>query len=167
MAITFNADEIFEIAEQIERNGQKFYSKSSERVQNKQAKAVLKNLADMETKHLETFQRLHAKIDAKTREELTWDPDGQAVAYLRAAADSHIFKTDTDPTSLLSDNSDPKEILELALQFEKDSVVYFLGVSDMVPERLGKAEVLRLAKQEQGHIAIIQRTLSTLNELKR
>ena len=162
MAITFNADEIFEIAEQIERNGQKFYSISAQRVSEPSTKKVLTDLAEMEADHLKIFQNLHAKLNAQARDELTWDPDGESVAYLRAAADSHIFKTDTDPSSLLSDNSDPKEILELALQFEKDSVVYFLGVADMVPERLGKSEVLGLAKQEQGHIALIQRTLSGL-----
>lgn len=162
MAITFNADEIFEIAEQIERNGQKFYSTSAQRVSEPATKSVLTDLANMEAEHLKTFQNLHAKLDAQAREELTWDPDGQAVAYLRAAADSHIFKTDVDPLSLLSDNAGAREILELALQFEKDSVIYFLGVADMVPERLGKADVLSLAKQEQGHIALIQRTLSSL-----
>lgn len=162
MAITFNADEIFEIAEQIERNGQKFYSTSAQRVSEPATKSVLTDLANMEAKHLETFQKLHAQLDSKAREELTWDPDGQAVAYLRAAADSHIFKTDVDPLSLLSDDAGAREILELALQFEKDSVVYFIGVADMVPERLGKADVLGLAKQEQGHIALIQRTLSGL-----
>ena len=162
MAITFNADEIFEIAEQIERNGQKFYSISAQRVSEPSTKKVLTDLAEMEADHLKIFQNLHAKLNAQARDELTWDPDGESVAYLRAAADSHIFKTDTDPSSLLSDNSDPKEVLELALQFEKDSVVYFLGVADMVPERLGKKEVLGLAKQEQGHIAMIQLVLSSL-----
>lgn len=162
MAITFNADEVFDIAERIEQNGQTFYSTSAQRVSEPAAKAVLSDLANMETEHLKTFQNLHAKLDAKAREELTWDPDGEAVAYLRAAADSHIFKAATNPSSLLSDNAGAREILELALQFEKDSVVYFLGLSDMVPERLGKTEVLGLAKQEQGHIALIQRTLSGL-----
>ena len=162
MAITFNADEIFEIAEQIERNGQKFYSTSAQRVSEPTAKSVLTDLANMEAEHLKIFQNLHAKLDAQAREELTWDPDGEAVAYLRAAADSHIFNTAKDPSSLLPDKAGAREILELALQFEKDTVVYFLGVADMVPERLGKAEVLGLAKQEQGHIALIQRTLSGL-----
>ena len=162
MAITFNTDEVFDIAEQIEGNGQKFYSTSAQRVNEPKAKSVLTDLANMEAEHLKTFQSLHAKLDAKTREELTWDPDGEAVAYLEAAANSHIFKTSADPSSLLPNNAGAKEILELALQFEKDTVVYFLGVADMVPERLGKSEVLGLAKQEQGHIALIQRTLSSL-----
>ena len=162
MAITFNADEIFDIAEQIESNGQKFYSTSAQRVSEPTAKKVLANLAEMEAEHLKTFRNLHARLDAKAREELTWDPEDESVAYLRAAADSHIFKASVDPSSLVADDSDARQILELALQFEKDSVVYFLGIADMVPERLGKSEVLGLAKQEQGHIALIQRTLSSL-----
>jgi len=162
MAITFNADEIYNIAEQIERNGQKFYSDSAERVKEPLAKQVLQDLADMEAEHLKTFQALHARLSEQARDQITWDPDGQAGAYLQAAADSHVFKTSADPTSLLEDNADARQILELALQFEKDTVIYFLGVADMVPERLGKADVLGLVKQEQGHIALIQRTLSKI-----
>ena len=162
MAITFNADEIYNIAEQIERNGQKFYSDSAGRVKEPPAKQVLQDLADMEAEHLKTFQALHAKLSEQARDQITWDPDSQAGAYLQAAADSHVFKTSADPTSLLEDNAGARQILELALQFEKDTVIYFLGVADMVPERLGKADVLGLVKQEQGHIALIQRTLSKI-----
>ncbi len=162
MAITFNADEIYNIAEQIERNGQKFYSDSAQRVKEPLAKKVLQDLADMEVGHLKTFKALHAALTEQARQEITWDPDDEAGAYLKAAADSHVFKTNADPTSLLKDNTDAREILQLALQFEKDSVIYFLGVADMVPEHLGKSDVLGLAKQEQGHIALIQRTLSKL-----
>ncbi len=162
MAITFNADEIYNIAEQIERNGQNFYRDSARRVKESVAKQVLQDLGEMEAGHLKTFQALHAGLTEQAREEITWDPQGEAGAYLKAAADSHVFKTNSDPTSLLKDNTDAREILELALQFEKDSVIYFLGVADMVPDHLGKADVLGLAKQEQGHIALIQRTLSQL-----
>ena len=162
MAITFNADEIYNIAEQIERNGQKFYSDSAQRVKESVTKQVLQDLADMEVDHLKTFQALHADLTEQARQEITWDPQGEAGAYLQAAADSHVFKTNTDPTSLLEDNADARQILELALQFEKDSVIYFQAVADMVPERLGKTDVLGLVKQEQGHIALIQRTLSKL-----
>ncbi|MCK4851138.1 MAG: rubrerythrin, partial [Phycisphaerae bacterium] len=90
MAITFNADEIYNIAEQIERNGQKFYSDSAERVKEPSATKVLQDLADMEAEHLKTFQALHAKLSEQARQEITWDPDGEAGAYLQAAADSHV-----------------------------------------------------------------------------
>ena len=162
MAITFNADEIYNIAEQIERNGQKFYSDSAGRVSESVAKQVLQDLADMEVGHLKTFKALHAGLTEQAREEITWNPDGQAGAYLKAAADSHVFKTNADPSSLLKNNTDAREILELALQFEKDSVIYFLGVAEVVPEHLGKSDVLGLAKQEQNHIALIQSVLSKL-----
>ena len=108
------------------------------------------------------FKALHAALSEQAREEITWDPDGQAGAYLKAAADSHVFKTNADPSSLLKNNTDAREILELALQFEKDSVIYFLGVAEVVPEHLGKSDVLGLAKQEQDHIALIQSVLSKL-----
>ncbi len=162
MAITFNADEIYNIAEQIERNGQKFYTDSAQRVSEPIAKEVLQDLAEMEVGHLKTFKALHAALSEQAREEITWDPDGQAGAYLKAAADSHVFKTDADPSSLLKNNSDAREILELALQFEKDSVIYFLAFAEVVPEQLGKSDVLGLAKQEQNHIALIQSVLSKL-----
>ena len=162
MAITFNADEIFGIGEKIERNGEKFYTLSAQRVADPKAKKVLQDLAGMERNHLKVFQDLHAQIDQVAVKETTWDPDGEGPAYLQATADSHIFRSTDDPTTLLADAADPKEILELALQFEKDSVIYFRGVAEVVPEHLGKADVLELAKQEQNHIVLIQKTLSKL-----
>ncbi|MCK4850809.1 MAG: hypothetical protein KAT11_05625, partial [Phycisphaerae bacterium] len=84
----------------------------------------------------------------------------------QAAADSHVFKTNADSISLLKDSANAREVLELALQFEKDTVIYFLGIADIVPERLGKADILGLVKQEQGHIGLIQRTLSTLKRVE-
>ena len=162
MAITFNADEIYKIAEQIELNGHKFYSDSAMRVKDSGAKQVLQDLAGMEIGHLKAFKALRAGLTEQAREDLTWDPEGQAGAYLKAAADSHVFKDTIDPTSLLKNNADAREILELALQFEKDSVIYFLGVAGVVPEHRGKSDVLGLAKQEQDHIALIQGVLSKL-----
>ena len=69
MAITFNADEIYNIAEQIERNGQKFYSDCALRVRESVAKQVLQDLAGMELGHLKIFKALHAGLNEKAREE--------------------------------------------------------------------------------------------------
>jgi rubrerythrin len=50
MSITFNAFEIFEIAEQIERNGVKFYRKAAKGISDQDLRQTLLELADMEEK---------------------------------------------------------------------------------------------------------------------
>ena len=47
MSLDFNADEVFEIAEQIERNGSEFYRKAAENMSNPKAKEFLNHLAEM------------------------------------------------------------------------------------------------------------------------
>ena len=55
MSIKFNADEIFEIAIQIEKNGEKFYRKAAEAVSDEDARQTFIELADMEVAHIKTF----------------------------------------------------------------------------------------------------------------
>ncbi len=49
MSITFNAFEIFEMAEQIERNGVKFYRKAAEIFTDRDISQTLLEFADMES----------------------------------------------------------------------------------------------------------------------
>ncbi|GAH47433.1 unnamed protein product [marine sediment metagenome] len=56
MGITFNADEIFEMAEEIERNGAKYYREAAEKASDKKTKQMLLDMAAMEDEHLETFE---------------------------------------------------------------------------------------------------------------
>jgi rubrerythrin len=56
MSITFNADEIFEMAEEIERNGAKYYREAAEKASEKETKQMLLDMATMEDGHLQTFQ---------------------------------------------------------------------------------------------------------------
>ena len=56
------------------------------------------------------------------------------------------------------------EVFEMAIQIEKDSIVFFLGMQDMVPQKLGKADVGRLVEEEKGHIRFIKETMEPLVE---
>ena len=62
MGITFNADEIFEMAEQIERNGVKFYNKAAGNVSDGEVRAMLLALAEMEVDHEKTFSAMRAEL---------------------------------------------------------------------------------------------------------
>ena len=58
MSIAFNADEVFEMAEEIERNGAKFYREAASKSTNREIREMFLNMASMEDGHLRTFQEM-------------------------------------------------------------------------------------------------------------
>ena len=58
MAMAFNADEIFEMAEEVERNGSKFYREAAARAADLQIKNMFLGLAAMEDGHLRIFHEM-------------------------------------------------------------------------------------------------------------
>ncbi|MHC4125863.1 MAG: ferritin family protein, partial [Planctomycetota bacterium] len=81
MAITFNADEIFEMAEEIERNGAKFYRKAAEKTSDKETRSLLGNLAEMEDGHLKVFEEMRKELSGREKERDIFDPDNEAALY--------------------------------------------------------------------------------------
>ena len=50
---------------------------------------------------------------------------------------------------------DFKQILRSAIQAEKDSIVLYLGMKEMVPQKAGKDKIDAIIKEEMGHIRIL------------
>lgn len=83
--------------------------------------------------------------------------------YLQAMADGYVFDIRSDPSELLTGKETLADILRTAIGLEKDSIVFYLGIRDMVPERLGRDKVNDIIKQEMSHITILSKKLSSLN----
>jgi rubrerythrin len=162
MSIQFNADEIFEMAEQIERNGAKFYRKAAEGFEDTGTRDTLLNLASWEDEHLRIFSEMRAELPDKNRGWEMFDPEGQTAMYLRAMADGHIFDAKTDPSESLTGNETLEEIYRTALGLEKDSIVFYQGIREMVPERLGKDKIDDVIKEEMKHVTILSNQLAAL-----
>lgn len=149
----FNADDIFEMAEQMERNGAKFYRSAAEAVTNQQAKDFLIRLAEMEDAHEITFSQMHSTLKDNEKGATVFDPEGEAVEYLRALADTRVFfKKEIDTTSM-------EAILKDAITAEKDSIVFYLGMRDAVPENMGRHHLDDIIKEEMGHIQLLSKEL--------
>jgi len=162
MSISFNADEIFEMAEEIERNGVEFYRKAAQNVNDKKTKQMLLDMAEMEDGHLRTFQQMREELDSADRVETVFDPDNQAALYLRAMADARGSEGKISPTEELTGRETPKEILETALNSEKDSVVFYFGLKGLVPPKAGRDKVEAIITEELGHITTLLRQLEAL-----
>ncbi len=163
MSYPFNADEIFEIAEQIEVNGGKFYRRASESFDKEEIRSLMMNLARMEDRHKETFADIRENLSAKERQPTVYDPLDEAVLYIRAFADGHVFKVDADVDTFFNGDETFEDVLHKAIGFEKDSIVFYVGIRDLVPEDLGKADIEQIIREEKQHIVILTKELAALN----
>ncbi|KPK74739.1 MAG: hypothetical protein AMJ79_13285 [Phycisphaerae bacterium SM23_30] len=162
MAITFDADEIFEMAQQIERNGARFYRTAAQNAPHPQVKKILEELADMELDHLKTFSDLRAELTAKDSLS-AYDPDDQAARYLHAIVEGRIFDAQADPAQKLTQHQTPRDILQTAIGLEKDSIVFYLAMKERLTSQTGKEKIDAIIKEEMGHVLLLKDTLDHLD----
>ena len=163
MSITFNADEIFEMAEQIERNGARFYRDAAAQAPDSKTKKFLESLGEMEDTHLAIFSDMRTELTGADTEMLTYDPDDQGALYLQAMADAHGTEGRISVAQPLTGKESLEEIIEIALKAEKNSICFYLGIKDLVTSDSSTEQVSQIIKEEMGHIAVRQKKLSTLN----
>ncbi len=157
--ITFNADEIFEMAEEIERNGAKFYRVAADSAEGQQ-KALLLRLSIMEDEHEKLFAEMKAELTASEKQPQIFDPDHENVLYLSAMADDEVFKA--DPSEKLTGEESDQEILNIAIDLEKDSVIFYQCMKEMVPKSAGKERLDWIINQEIGHIHDLYKQLKAI-----
>ena len=162
MSFQFNVDEIFEMAEQIERNGARFYRKAAQMVEGEKIAKLLLDLAAWEDGHEKAFATLRETLTASERQPTTFDPDHESSLYLRAMADGHVFDVKVDPADLLTGKETKAEILKLALGQEKDSIVFYLGLKEMIAETGGKEKIKEIIAEEMRHIGFLNREVGRL-----
>ncbi|TWI75586.1 rubrerythrin [Desulfobotulus alkaliphilus] len=156
MAFDFNADEIFQMAIQIEQNGTKFYRNAAEGVQKPEEKEFLLKLAEMEVDHENTFTEMKRSLSEDEKAKTVFDPENETLLYLKALADTRVFFQKTIDTSSL------KEILKEAIVAEKDSIVFYLGMKELVPAGKGKERLDAIIKEEMGHIRLLSKELMAI-----
>jgi len=161
MPVEFAAEEIFEMAIQMERNGAVFYREAANRVKNPEVRQLLRDLAEMEDKHEEVFAAMKANLSGRERTGTVFDPDNQTVRYLQAMVEGRVFGTEADPAGQVERLGDVDEIFAAAIGKEKDSIVFYLGMKELVPERLGKDKIEEIIREEMSHITLLsQKSLS-------
>jgi rubrerythrin len=158
MTRTFNAFEVFEIAEQIERNGAAFYRKAAGLLDQPQLVKMFLDLAEWEAKHEEVFADMRRQLSEQGRELRSFEIE-DAPLDAKAMAGLAAFGISPDPTEQLTGDETKQEILRMALQKEKDSIVYYTGLKGFVPNEGGKDKIDDVIAEEMHHIRIINQSL--------
>jgi len=166
MGYEFNADEIFELAEQIERNGAMFYRRMADTLSDVPISQLFLDLAAMEDEHEKVFISMRADLSDKEREPTVFDPEGESSLYLRALADLRVFDEKATEDFVLpeelAEKDKMKKVFREAINREKESIVLYVGMKELLPENLGKNKIDDIIKQEMEHIRLLSNRLMSL-----
>lgn len=160
MSILFKIDEVFEMAEQIERNGAGFYQAAAGRAQDGETTQLLLGLAAMERQHEEFFSQRRQEIARSGSGTADFSINDELSAYLRAWADGHVFDARRDPAKQLSGRESLEDILKIAIGLEKDSIVFYVGFKGAMTRRADIAHIEDIIKEEMNHIASLNARLA-------
>jgi rubrerythrin len=162
MSLKFSAGEVFQMAQDIERNGARFYRKAAQGFAAQPAQNMLLELAAMEDDHLATFTEMKSQLGSREQEGPVFDPYGEAELYLKAMASTHVFDTSKDPSESLTGDETLSEILKTAIRLEKDSIIFYLGLKSAIGPNMGKERLDDIIQQEFGHITLLSDRLAGL-----
>ena len=160
MTIFFSMQEVIEMAVTTERSGQSFYQNASKLARKNNLKELFQYLAEEEEKHLKTFQGFYDTL--KKKAEITpynWE---EAKLYLEALVDSKFFASPEKAINLAKEAKDELEVIYAAIDFEKDTLLFFYQILDMIRSQEQEL-VKKIIEQEKKHIQRLSAMKSKLS----
>jgi rubrerythrin len=161
MSVSFTVLEVFEIAEQIEQNGAKFYRQAAEATNDKSMSRFFGQLAEMEANHEKIFAEMKKIIQNGTDDVNVFDPDNEIAYYLKAIAVSAGWEGKAMPRLSFSGKETPVQILKSAIEAEKASIDYYLGLKELVPQK-DEGKIEAIIREEMSHVVRLQRQLEQI-----
>jgi len=162
MAYYFNASEIFETAIRIEENGARFYRKAAEFQTDPSNRQMLEKLAIMEDHHQNVFKAMAKELSEADKTPTVFDPQNEASQYLSAMADAHGGEGSPAAADSLSGKESIAEIVDIAIGLEKESILFYIGLKDMIPPQYGREKLEKIIKEERRHVVELNALRSKL-----
>ncbi len=146
----FTAHEVFDLAVQIEENGERFYRDGMEKVDDSAVRSLLEKLADEEVRHRETFYRM--KRELGRQDEDLW-ADRISGAVLQSFIEDRAFSLEEADFASVRDEG---TLLQIAVGFEKDSITFYEILLSFSPSA-ETAELIRaVIAEEHRHIGLLE-----------
>jgi rubrerythrin len=151
----FTAVEVFDLAIQVEANGERYYRFAQSRAIREQLRVLLAWLADQEVQHTDTLLQLKEDLcGAVGDSEAIPGLSGQA---LRSAMGRHAFSLDELEIHSIRDEN---ELLQIAIGFEEDSIQFYEFIAFFISEPRVLSIIDRIRAEELDHKQLLIRKVS-------
>ena len=149
METFFSAHEIIDMAVTTEETGYEFYKLAEKNARSDSTRQLFAYLADEEINHKHIFKGLKDSIEENPQGvPVDWEDVGK---YIRVMVDSSIFMGKDKNINLASESQDDKETIDFALGFEKDTLLFFYQLKDMI--KSGAKDIIqKIINEEKEHI---------------
>jgi len=155
MGNELKSSEIVKSAIQIEKNGRDFYGQAAKAVKAEKAKRIFEFLSNEEQLHIAVFEDILKNLDANEPAERY---PGEYADYMLALSEASVFTQNKQGYEAARGIRNDKQALELAIGFEKDSILFYYEMKRFVWEGFRK-DVDKLIAQEQEHLRKISEVL--------
>lgn len=145
----FTAAEALEMAMEIEKNGEVFYNAAAAKSDDAEITALFEDLAAQEQIHLKVFKKMLGGVGAAP--ELPTQEYDQYQAYMQAALDNALFSGEDKALALAKTATNRETTLRAAIGFEKDTLLFFYDLREMVSEG-DKGAISRIIGEERQHV---------------
>jgi rubrerythrin len=142
--------EILDLALQVEENGEAFYRDAVKRTEKADLRSLLEWLAEEEAKHRDWFAERKEAARARGDDSVV-DEAGSNI--LRDILGNQTFSLQEAELSSLGETED---LLEIAREFEKDTVLFFEIIRSLVDDRETLEALGKIIEEENSHIQRLQ-----------
>lgn len=145
----YSVKEIIDIALGIEDIGYDFYKKCHDKFDDVDIKNIFSFLAEEELRHKEIFEDLLKKVNLANEGYFS----EEYYLYLKSIGNEFVFQNSDDIDKALKDIDTLNGVLTLAIQAEKDSILWYSELQKHYTENKEATAVLtNLMNEEKKHI---------------
>jgi rubrerythrin len=152
----FTAAEALEMAMEIEKNGEVFYNEAAAKSTDSEVKALFEDLAVQEQGHYQAFLKMSKGTQPAT--ELPTAEYDQYQTYVQVALENALFAGPDKALALAAQADDRDTALRAAIGFEKDTLLFFYDLRDMVNEA-DRETISLIIREEKKHVRRLAKML--------
>ena len=156
----FTAAQALEMAMEIERNGETFYNETAAKSADPEVKALFEDLATQERAHHRVFQKMLEETGPDVALSGAYPAAyyDEYKAYVHVAMENALFAGPSKALALAEKAEDRETALRAAMGFEKDTLLFFYDLRDMVSETYQET-ISGVIREEQKHLRRLARML--------
>lgn len=151
MSILLSGGDIFSLAMEVEKSGYAFYKTVADSTGDATLKQLFDFLADQEISHYEFFKSLSDEVGEFTITDEEWEETSE---YIKASVDSRFFIGEDKAIAAAQRVTDPVNAVDVAIGFEKDTLLFFYELLNVTPEK-SKEAAQKIVEEEKRHILML------------